>query len=575
MRIRNFLIFAGAFFLLVWGNVYAHGELFFEFNPKSAKSVVVSEGEVPSQIIIPQNDVVSGLDVWLDNPGSNGDASFELYDKGNTLLAKKIVQVPAISSTPGGKLLHIDFDSNISIHHDEKYTIRVVTELPSLRLYYGNRIKLLSHNARYVSPYLEGVAQLGSIEQSYTFKFALYENQETILPVIIGVSSTPISDGEVLLSFHASEPVDARVEYGISGEAYTQLVDFSNAYTPCSTENIPCSLTLPVSPDTAYSYRLTVRDIWGNTASEEGIFESAAVGFVKSQTQDTTDNPPPVQSEAGPSIVNAQIVSVTEKAITVAWQTDKAATSELVISSDESGFQIITAATDFTYELEHFIGTANVLSSNKSYFATILSEDIKGNESSTVLPFKTASTTASAPSIPASQEEENSILQTQPGAQNELQNQQEFAPQTGETKSLPKLTLQVTDERGKEITISWNDLLKRGEKIENVKGYRVDIFNEEFELVRQEYVSSLEDSVTVKGLPAGTYQAVVYADRGNGIFERIADAATFTIETPEVFGTTQLNFWLVYGSVSGLIVLVAWIILKIQERILLQKILRK
>jgi len=139
--------------LLPLVSVSAHGTVFYEFNPDSATGLNIVSTNESAQLFLPQNEFLGGMDFWVDNSGSPGPVTFELYNENNVLITTKTVTVPTILPISGGKKLNFDFNNQLSVSDNEIYTLKIISTLPNLNFYYANRIKLLGHNDPYVSQY--------------------------------------------------------------------------------------------------------------------------------------------------------------------------------------------------------------------------------------------------------------------------------------------------------------------------------------------------------------------------------------------------------------------------------------
>src|SRR3989344_3051609 len=253
----------------------AHGNNYFEFNPDPfrTKSLNVSSGGVMYEVFLPSNEVLGGFDIWLDNSGSSGLASFELWRSGN-LITTKSINVPHIDPIAGGQKVHVDWGSLIPIVSNSKYKIKISSTMPDLQIYYASRVKFLGHNEPHISDYLNGAAEIEGEEKEFSFKFALYETSESLVPVISNIGWAIISEGEMKVSFNANEPVDYKIEYGPSGQGYTQSSNFSGNYSFCNESVSVCNIMVSVVPNAEYQYRLTIKDFWGNQGQAAGIFTS-------------------------------------------------------------------------------------------------------------------------------------------------------------------------------------------------------------------------------------------------------------------------------------------------------------
>ena len=69
--------------LFVWSLPFfttAAGNKYFEFAPDTDRTISLAEVNTPSQMVYPQNDFISGFDIWIDNSGQPGSATFTLKD---------------------------------------------------------------------------------------------------------------------------------------------------------------------------------------------------------------------------------------------------------------------------------------------------------------------------------------------------------------------------------------------------------------------------------------------------------------------------------------------------------------
>jgi len=146
--------------------------------------------------------------------------------------------------------------------------------MPELRLYRANRSQLLQHTTTGYQDYEVEATLLGSQEQNFTFKFALYETQETSPPIITNATTSAMSLTAFKLDFNANEPVDFKVDYGPASQGLNQGVDFTGSYRSCLPGQKFCSATMNVQPSTNYNYLLTAKDEWGNSSSINGNFRS-------------------------------------------------------------------------------------------------------------------------------------------------------------------------------------------------------------------------------------------------------------------------------------------------------------
>jgi hypothetical protein len=280
----------------LWIPAHAAGGTYFEFAPDDSTPLTVSFVQTPSQPFYPPNDNVGGIDLWIDNAGSAGTASFGLRDSANNLLTSTTVTIPTINPKYGGTKFHIDFPTQVQVSNSELYKIRIVSSMPNIRLYNSSQFQILQHNGVSYPYYMVEPALLGSTEQNFAFKFALAEVTETIPPIIANATTTPVSPTSERITFNANEPVDFRVNYAPVGSGSVQSTNFSGSYTLCLSGVQTCTMLFSVEPGTTYNFDLLVKDEWGNQATHSGTFISAA-GPVPPPTGG--DNPPPPPPTGG------------------------------------------------------------------------------------------------------------------------------------------------------------------------------------------------------------------------------------------------------------------------------------
>lgn len=536
---KSVILVLNALFVLASLSVSAHGTNYLEFNPDTAQSLKVADVAAPSQVFFAQNDFLGGFDLWLANPGSSGTATFQLLNEQGSVITSKTVTIPYIAQTSNGTQFHVDFSSQVAVLADNKYSIKIISSMPELRLYYSNRVQVISHNAPFVSPYITGVGKLGSEEQTFSFKYALYETTESSAPIISNVSWTVVSPTQMRVDFNANEPVDFRVEYGPSGQGYTQSTNFTGGYQFCAAGIAFCSVTISVSSGTTYQYLLTVKDSWGNQSQSSGTFTSG-----QGQTPTPTPTPTPtgtptatpvptgtttVPSPSGlpdttpPVISNFRVASLTDKSVGIAWTTNEAANSYLLIST--TFLTTVTDVSDPTLELEHFLSTGNVLGPSTTYIAKITSIDNSSNESKASMSF---TTNAFVP---------ESSPQTSPGP-----------PPPSQQSSQSQVTASSNQGSG---SIQW----KPSVGTEPSGGYRIDVFDKNGNLVKTIFVPGGSRGVEIPDLAEGEYSVIVYADN-DGVFQKIDQPAQLKIEPP--FIKKLLSFWPYLLVALGLAGFLVW-----------------
>lgn len=528
-----FLLLLTTCYLLPASFVYAHGDKYLEFDPDNSAPLKVSGVETPSQVFFAQNDFLGGFDIWVANPGSGGTATFALLNEQGQVISSRIVSISSIAETTNGTKLHVDFSSQLAVLSGGKYSIRVTSSMPELRLYYSNRVKLISHNAPFVSEYVTGVGKLGSEEQAFSFKYALYETAESSAPIISNITWMVISTDEMRVDFNANESIDYRIEYGVDGQGYTQSTNFLGDYQFCVSGISSCSINIPVLPNTTYQYRLTVKDSWGNQSEATGTFVS---GEAQTPTPSPTDGSTPTPSVTpsptlapdltSPVISNLRIAELTNNSVGVAWTTNESASSHLLISSPQ--YITIAAASDPVFELEHFLQIENSLSPGAPYIATVTAFDNNNNQSKATISFSTLSSGPTPTPTPSS-----SVTPPpqQPGA-------------TSSPQSSPGIT---TSGAG---SVQWS-APSSGEPAD---GYRVDVFDKDGNFIRTINVPAGSHSAEVADLDKGEYSVIVYSNN-DGVYKKVDKPTPLRVSTDDTFLKRLVALWPYLLVVAGLIVI--------------------
>lgn len=481
---------------------FAVEEKFFEFATDVGAPIEVPTGSIAVQEFKIYNDYINAIDLWFDNTGGSGSVTVALLNANDTLIASKVVSVAHSDPFYTGQQLHVKFNTTISVNSGDWYKVRVTSNAPKLRLYGIKRVQFVEHDAPYPMDSAVGASSLNGDAQLAVFKFALYEETDSEAPVITNASSTIAGPDSVRISFNANELVDRTLSYTPIGSGNVSVVPYTGNYSICFEDIFSCPLVIDTQRDTMYTYRLTVRDSKGNEAFFDGAFESWKPG-VPVPPQDPSLPPVTPPSETTPSpteapvvpltITSARVVSVTNESVQLSWDTDRAANSTMIISTDPVGGRIVANVTDGTYELVHTIKTGKGLAAGVDYYATIISHDEAGVMAAKVLTFTTESRTT-IPVTPPS-----------------------------ETTSLPPLQTYVSQDQ-QAATFSWS-APAGGEPTE---GYRVDVIDEQGKLFRTIRVPAGTHTAEVSGLTGGEYRAVAYADN-EGVVEKVAPAATVAV----------------------------------------------
>ena len=517
---------------------------FFEFAPDKADRLRVIAEETPYQLFQPQSQYIAGLDVWADNSGPSGEISFGLRDDTDTLLTATTITVPTALPQWGGKRIHVDFPLNIRVSWNRVYSVKILSDMSDLRLYYAPKIQLLQNNSSYSADYRWGAARLGAVEQDFTFKFALYENAETLPPMLSNATTTLITSAKATLQFTADEPVDYSIAY-TPGAGESVTIGRRNEFIACAFINAPCSADMVVLPNRSYTYTLTVYDAWGNSAKLSGAFTTPGEGVAITGTlqgESQSIGAQIVEAIRPPSIYNERIVGASETAVEAAWATDEAATTELLI--EQGGVPIVRLADPFR-EFAHAIGTGAILKPKTTYFATLISKNAAGAEGTKTLTFttaakKTASVSAAPAPAAAAAPSPPAVPQTLP-----VISAAGTPPASVSLIILPP----APGAADGSITIRIDEIAGAGEGVVS-QGYRVDILDENEELKGQVFVpAGAKEFSLPKDLPNGTYSLVVYRNR-NGVFERVAILTTINVARAARYQRFIYVWWGILGALA-------------------------
>lgn len=495
---RKIFVVSGILILALPLSASAAELKYFEFSSDISDALTISSVETPYQTFTPYDDYVSGFDFWLENFGSSGTGRFDLLNANNVVLSSKTIDISYTGGVWGGKKFHIQLSQPVKVDGYKKYKVKISSALPQLKLHHIPLVQILEHNAVYSPDKVVGPAVLGSTEQEFAFKFALYENNDVSAPVVSNVSSTLSSQNKIRISFNANEPVD----YKISG-----ATSFFGDYFKCYEGISLCVLDIPALSNAAGDFQLAVKDVWGNevsySVSTGTLMSGLSASSVSNQPREI------VQDTVPPVISDVRVVSLESNKVRIGWKTDEAANSSLLVELDKPGVHIVTSVGDAAYELEHVLATDAVLSPNTKYYASVSSIDFSGNSAIARMAF-----TASAAPQPVQKQSEQQATQTQIQQNQQVRQTQQFSS---------GLTIDVGGGGTGKINIGWSLSAARPQN-----GYRVDIFDNGKKLVKQASVGFDSSQAAIEGLPPGDYYAVVY-ENNNGVFEKIAAPTDFKI----------------------------------------------
>lgn len=539
-------IFPILLFILGFSFCFAQtGYNYFTFAPDDSKSTIVSAFDAVYQSFKPANDYISGFSIWIDNIGSSGSATFNILDENNNSVAVKTATIPYLAKKWGGHLFFVQFNEQIAVNSAQNYKIKIQSALPKLEIYYVNKEEYLEHNASYMSRIILGPAYLSSIEQNFIFKTALYEQNETSQPSVGNLNFEALQNNAMRVEFNANEPVDYKIEYQKTfqsdGGADARITNFSGNYATCINGMEKCYIEFTVVPDSTYNFQLYVKDYWGNQLVLTGAFESSQDGVFESSTPTSTP-----QGDEEMVISDVRIVDLTSKSVRVAWRTNFPAASRILISRDASHQDVAARLGDSTFELEHLLGSGDILLPITDYFAVIIADSFSSEIEGYEFTFQTLASTPQDDNLIQDDDSSQDDLNTQQDNQEEDNNPQDSS------SDLPDLTVEESQSNNSgdvSINISWS--APNGGEPNN--GYRIDIFDENFQLVKQLNVASGIHSIEISGLKAGNYRAIVYADN-NAFFEKAGKATNFTVpDNRSVFekisGRGAMIFVLIFGLI--------------------------
>src|ERR1044071_5416260 len=112
---RSSRIFVLSFLLLVSSSplALAHDPVMFEFAPDPWDSqrfnAATAGGPIYEVFESPTSAPLSGIDLWLDNPGSSGQITLTLFNSTQQQLGSVTANLPTISTLAGGTKTHFDF----------------------------------------------------------------------------------------------------------------------------------------------------------------------------------------------------------------------------------------------------------------------------------------------------------------------------------------------------------------------------------------------------------------------------------------------------------------------------------
>lgn len=554
---KNLLLTILLALIILPNEAWGGGYLYFSFSPATGTTVNVASVNTPYQIIYPQNDFISGFDLWLDNPGAPGTAAFYFLDSNNNILASQTATIPTIQPIWSGTAFHVDFPSAIAVSSTAMYKLKIVSSLPNLDFYYGNKIQLLEHNSAFPPPEsVLGSALLGTAPQNFYFKIALYENGDTIPPIISNVSSSLISNSSLGISFNTNEPSDFKIVFTSLKDGTSQIKNWGGIYQFCNQGIATCNAAFAVNPGTTYNYQITAVDYAGNASQANGSVSipSNPTAPVSSQSASTTPN-------NSLTISNINMVSMSAASVTIAWQTSQAANATLLVSLDSSGTNIVASISDTTVEFYHTLTISGNLKSQTNYFAALISTAPGGYTANQVVSFTTPIQTQpvqtinqTIPNVP--NPNQNSSNQTIPNSINS-----NLSPNTAGSLNtsgqIPAVVKQSTINPSllPEPTVTVSTQSSAGESIITVywqtpaggepnSGYQIDVLDANNQLAKRITAPAGVHKAEIRGLPPGNYHLLLYSNQ-DGILVKIARELFVKVPSRSIPFYQTTNFYVV------------------------------
>ncbi|GBD34445.1 hypothetical protein HRbin35_00165 [bacterium HR35] len=263
---------------------------FYEIFPLTSNKFRLGTKKI-TQPIIPVNDFLSGLSLWIDNPQET-EINLKIEDKNGLVIFEKNFTIPVVSENNWGTEYFFPLGNNLRINSGEKYLIIIQPlQRSNLNLYFFYNQNLLqgTEEKSYV---FEGVRELliNDEPSDKILKLALYEGKENLPPVISELQIEFLSENQTRISFYADEPVKYKLVYNAFGEPSTEVkIDYFNT---CPVNLKKCDLVIRTDPGKNYSYLLEVKDYWENKTESQGTFETPLFKTFETENSTSSQNSP-------------------------------------------------------------------------------------------------------------------------------------------------------------------------------------------------------------------------------------------------------------------------------------------
>jgi hypothetical protein len=198
-----------------------------------------------------------------------------------------------------------------------------------------------------------------SADSSYTFT-------TTAGPVISNTSASTIFDTSATITWNTDSPANSTVYYSTS----PTMSSPSSVTSGTLTTNHSLTITGLVH-GMKYYYYVTSADSDGNTAIDNNVVNGAVQYYSFTTTYDTS----------APVISGVSAANVGVTGATIAWTTDKSATSRVTFATSSSLVNASTTTETTTYSTGHAVILSDLLPGT-TYYYTVFSTDVDGNATS-------------------------------------------------------------------------------------------------------------------------------------------------------------------------------------------------
>lgn len=262
---------------------------FFEFAPRSQEKITISKNSLEGSFV-PFNDFLSGFDLFINNPKVI-DLDITILDKNNQVFWQKRVGIPIINGGWWGQQYFITLGDNYPINSGEEYKIFIKGNLnnSSIDIFVRNILEILQGTESYLF-FPENLKNLkiDNKEINYTLKFALYENKETIPPIISNLRLEVINSQRAKVIFNSNEPIIYAFKYKSSLDSTTSTLEI-NYFENCPYQVRDCQITFDVLEGRDYNFLLEAYDYWQNKTEKEGNFQVLGISSESNQEKTSRD----------------------------------------------------------------------------------------------------------------------------------------------------------------------------------------------------------------------------------------------------------------------------------------------